>query len=238
MWPVQSKTAMLSQPSPLWLMSTGSHCGNPVLIHRKPGTTASGVHAPAWSDDFRGMRPGPQWFWQGNPMPQWWSLPRPGTLRLACRRDPEPDLRKIPHLLGQRMPGTEFRMETSVELRPDAVGARAGVTVIGRSYAWLGIERRHEGLFLVHRAAQPDGRERDLAAPRPVPQARVALTLTGGPGAECRFSSSAGGTHEPFPATPGVWVGASVSLFAAAPAGDTSHAGHADFGPVVFPPAA
>ncbi|NUR04525.1 MAG: family 43 glycosylhydrolase [Streptomyces sp.] len=212
--------------------STGR--GTPVLVHRKPDASASGAHAPDCSDDFHGSRLGAQWFWQGNPSPQWWSLPAPGALRLSCHQDGTSDLRLIPHVLGQRLPGAAFRMTTSVDLRSAAVGARAGIAVIGRSYAWLGVERRPEGLVLVHRVADPDGEERDAAPPRPVPEGRLALALDVGPDAVARFCAPPDGPLEPFRATPGTWVGASISLFATAPAERPSPAGHADFGPVVF----
>ncbi|WP_067811641.1 glycoside hydrolase family 43 protein [Actinomadura kijaniata] len=211
--------------------------GTPVPSHRKPATGADGPPAaPATGDDFTGTAPGPQWSWQARPDPAWWELPAPGRLRLACRPDAAvDDLRRLPNVLAQRLPAPAFTATTGVTLAGGVPGARAGLTVLGDSYAWIGLEQTGGGPVLVHRvASREDDRERDAAPPVPVPpgtEVRLMARVT--EGARVAFLADTGdgwrllgGT---FTATPGRWVGASLGIFAAAP-GDARPAGRADFG--------
>ncbi|MGK5557928.1 hypothetical protein ACSNOI_40620, partial [Actinomadura kijaniata] len=183
-----------------------------------------------------GDAPGPQWSWQARPDPAWWALPAPGRLRLACRPDAAvDDLRRLPNVLAQRLPAPAFTATTGVTLTGGVPGARAGLTVLGDSYAWIGLEQTGDGVALVHRvASREDDRERDAAPPVPLPpgtEVRLRARVT--EGARVAFLADTGdgwrrlgGT---FTATPGRWVGASLGIFAAAP-GDARPTGRADFG--------
>jgi beta-xylosidase len=195
--------------------------GSPVAHHRKPAT-ARAVDVDEVSE----------WTWLANPAPG-----RPAAselhpadgVRLAC--EPGDDLRTFPAVLGRRLPGPRFRAETTVRL--DAGGpARAGLTVLGRSYSWIGLEQQPGGPRLIRRTAEAGGEdEHDAGPPEPaVGPVRLAVTVTGG--AVARFAADTGtGWREigpPFPATPGSWIGATLGLFA------IGHTGHADFGPVLI----
>ena len=179
-----------------------------------------GLTGPDGSDDFAGPELGRQWSWQANPDPAWWSLrAEPGHLRLACRQTGTTDLRQLPNVLGQRLPGAPCTVTTSVSLASTAVGARAGLVVLGKDYAWAGVEMTPDGPVLVCAGER-----------RPLPSATAELTLHAGPDGECRFMFG-----EPFSATAGHWIGATLGLFASASPGPP--AGHADFGPFhVSPP--
>jgi beta-xylosidase len=115
---------------------------------------------------------GPQWSWQANPE-QGWATTGP-RLRLACVDTGTADLRFLPNLLGQRLPGDPFLATTAVRLDGVEPGARAGLAVVGDTYAWIGLERREDGVFLVHRASE-EGAEVDAA-----PAVRVEATAFGG----------------------------------------------------------
>ncbi|MBB6346320.1 glycoside hydrolase family 43 protein [Nonomuraea muscovyensis] len=185
--------------------------GGPLPV---PGGTPS---APAASDDFAGPALGLQWSWQADPDPAWWRLGG-GGLRLACVPGPA-DLRERPSVLGQRLPGDPCVVTTRVTLH--GVG-RAGLTVLGFTCADVAVE------------ATPDGTAVVCGDAPPVPVAGGTAVTLGAridAGAVVTFLADTGDglreIGEPFPATPGRWVGAVLGLYAAAH-GDTP-TGHADF---------
>jgi hypothetical protein len=189
--------------------------GTPVLRHRRPALPAGAG---------RVVGEVPEWTWPANPAPG----DSPGhPERLHCR--PGDDLRTYPGVLGRRLPGPRFRAETTAGLHAGP-GARAGLTVLGRSYAWIGLEQQPGGPHLVSRSAEAGGEaEKDLITPVPVDgPVRLAVTVMGG--AIARFAADTGtGWRQhgpPFAATPGGWIGATLGLFATGPDG------HADFEPL------
>ncbi|GLW30263.1 beta-xylosidase [Actinoplanes regularis] len=211
----------------------GDH-GAPVATHRKPVPGPADPVAPATGDTFEDGRPGPQWSWPANPGPGQ-VLPHPGAgLRLACRPGGD-DLRRLPNVLGQRLPGPRLRAESGLRLDAPA-GARAGLTVHGRTYAWIGLVNRPDGTYLTCRFAETEGEaEQDAADPVAVPAgAGVRLAVTVTEPAVVRFAAEIGGERwecgPPFTATPGAWIGATLGLFATGPGG------HADFDRFVVRP--
>ncbi|MEU5114988.1 family 43 glycosylhydrolase [Streptomyces longwoodensis] len=214
--------------------------GAPVLVHPRPALPAQPPAAPATDDDFPGGRYGRQWQWTANPRAGWATQHSGDGLRLACVRTPDAhDLRKLPHVLTQRLPGAPSVVEVDLELHAQEPGARAGLAVLGDAYSWIGLRRGTDGtVHLVHRfAEQVAEAERDAGHSRPAPGGRVRLRIETAPGARCRFSHDLGGGFEPsgpvFAATPWRWVGALLGLFALAPAGPAhdgeGHAGAAAF---------
>ncbi|MET9114845.1 family 43 glycosylhydrolase [Streptomyces longwoodensis] len=214
--------------------------GAPVLVHPRPALPAQPPAAPATDDDFPGGRYGRQWQWTANPRAGWATEHSGDGLRLACVRTPDAhDLRRVPHVLTQRLPGAPSVVEVDLDLRTEEPGARAGLAVLGDAYCWIGLQRGTDGrVHLVHRFAEPVAEaERDAGHSRPAPEGRVRLRIETAPGARCRFSHDLGGGFEPsgpvFAATPWRWVGALLGLFALAPAGPAhdvgEHAGAAAF---------
>ncbi|MFF6823529.1 family 43 glycosylhydrolase [Streptomyces longwoodensis] len=214
--------------------------GAPVLVHPRPALPAQPPAAPATDDDFPGGRYGRQWQWTANPRAGWATQHSGDGLRLACVRTPDAhDLRKLPHVLTQRLPGAPSVVEVDLELHAQEPGARAGLAVLGDAYCWIGLRRGTDGtVHLVHRfAEQVAEAERDAGHSRPAPGGRVRLRIETAPGARCRFSHDLGGGFEPsgpvFAATPWRWVGALLGLFALAPTGPAhdgeGHAGAAAF---------
>ncbi|MDP4509723.1 family 43 glycosylhydrolase, partial [Nonomuraea turcica] len=159
---------------------------------------------PATSDDFSGPELGLQWSWQANPHPSWWEL-RDGTLRLACVPGPD-DLRQRPSVLGQRLPGDPCTVTTTVTLEGEG---RAGLAVVGDTYACVALESTPDGARLVCGDAEPVPVE--AGAP-------ITIGAQIGEGALVTFLADTGDgprkVGEPFQATQGRWVGAVIGLFA------------------------
>lgn len=188
--------------------------GRPVATGTVP---VPGGTATAPPEDFaNGI--GPQWAWQANPEPHWASTGP--DLRLACVDTGTEDLRRLPNLLGQRLPGDPFRAATTLRLDGAEPGARAGLAVVGDTYAWIGLVRGEHGCALVHRCAddivEGGDVEYDAVPAVPVEGDTVDLGVDVDAEGRCRFLS---GTPlqpvgPPFQATEGRWVGAALGLFA------------------------
>ncbi|MFE9024207.1 family 43 glycosylhydrolase [Streptomyces sp. NPDC007808] len=210
--------------------------GAPVAVHRRPGLPPQPTAAPATDDDFPGGRHGRQWSWTANPPPAGWSTQHSGDgLKLACVRSADAhDLRKLPHILTQRLPGTPCAVEVRLRLDSEAPGARAGLAVLGDAFSWIGLQRGADGaVHVVHRFAEGVAdTERDAEHARLAPEGQVRLRIEVGAGARCRFFADVGdgprASGPVFAATPWRWVGALLGLFALAPGGQ-GHAGAATF---------
>lgn len=197
------------------------HHGEPVPEARKPALQPTTTPVPEEVSE---------WTWPANPAPgrRAASEFRPADgVRLTC--EPGQDLRDFPAVLGRRLPGPQFRAESTVRIDGEP-GVRAGLVVLGHTYSWIGLEQQPGGPRLIRRTADAGGEaEQDVIRPEPVTgQVRLAVTVTDG--AVAHFTADTGtGWRElgpPFPATPGGWIGATLGLFA------IGHTGHADFGPV------
>ncbi|MFI6943679.1 glycoside hydrolase 43 family protein [Streptomyces sp. NPDC050418] len=212
--------------------------GTPVREHAMPDLPAQLPCEPATDDDFPGGRFGRQWQWTANPRDGWAPQHTADGLRLTCvRGEHAHDLRTAPHILTQRLPASACTVEVELALDAQVPGAKAGLTVLGDAYRWIGLERTADGdVRLVHRFAETVAdRERDAAEPMPAPGGRARLRIEVGPGARCRFAADTGdgfvSAGPVFAATPWRWVGALLGLFAAAPGrpGQGGQAGSALF---------
>ncbi|GAB3462861.1 glycoside hydrolase family 43 protein [Actinophytocola sediminis] len=214
----------------------GNGLGSPVLVHTKPRVDRpERVTAPATSDEFTAPGLSEQWVWQANADPAWWRLRR-NRLTLDCSPSPVThDLRLLGNVLGQRLPAESCTATTSMTLTTTAPGSRAGLVVLGATYAWLGLWHDGEQLVLACRTAAAGGVEIDAAASVPLERQHtsVRLKVSVTPGAVCQFAADVDGVGyvpvgAPFPATPGKWIGATVGLFATAPESAGQH-GTAEF---------
>ena len=211
--------------------------GQPALVHRKPELPQQPVTVPATSDDFVSPALGPQWQWQANPRPEWYSLvEKPGTLRMKCvQRAPSDTFWAAPAILMQKFPAPEFIVTVKLDFLAGADGDAAGLMVFGYDYAWLGLRREKGSLKLVQikcRDAHNGGSEQLVHSGVALERAvflRVCIT-TGAIG--CFEYSYDGRTFEklvkPFQALSSKWVGGKVGLFASTTSTEVT-AGHADF---------
>jgi len=204
---------------------------------------------PTRSDDFTSPELHPRWHWQANPQTRWWRTGA-GHLDLAFAPSPRGDLRDQGAILCQQMPGQPSHWSVTLQLPGTAtsstIGAeRAGVVVLGTSYAWAGLRRDPDGIALVHSVM-----ESDLVDEVPVthrlldsdPSAAASVHLEVTVDAEGRATFAASGAQVGSPATllaewqatKGHWVGAEIGLFAAvdSPVGHDLSARRARFGPV------
>lgn len=218
--------------------------GKPVLSHVRPALPESGDRGvPVTGDEVVSDSSGPQWFWQANPQPGWSTPLQPPGLRLECvPSDHCDDLRLLPNVFGQRLPQEAFTATATLALESSQVGARAGLVILGHSYAWIGLEQREDGPYLVCRTADPDGPERDLATPCRVQQA-VALRVNVRSGGICHFTAESPNgdrafmvVDEPFTATAGQWVGATLGFFATVPSRSPSPSESPSVSPSVSSP--
>ncbi|HEX6358104.1 glycoside hydrolase 43 family protein [Actinophytocola sp.] len=211
--------------------------GEPVPTHRRPTAPVVPQREPARCDDFTTTSLGLQWHWQANPEPDWLALPGDGTLRLRVLPDDVGDLRLLPRVLGQPLPGRPSTWTTSLTLGPSAPGTRAGLVVLGTEYAWLGIEETPGGVHVICRRSVGRGQEHTFAqAALPVRgvQVRVDCDAEGTIGFAWRPLGAAAWREVDtrFQATAGRWIGADIGLFAAAPLGTPDARNHVTFGPV------
>jgi beta-xylosidase len=202
----------------------GDGRGQPVLSFRKPRVNAaSRITVPETSDEFDGAALGLQWQWHANPLPAWWSLSaRTGTLRLVPESRTPGQLWEQASLLLQKFPAERFTATTEMTLVSSHAGARSGLAVMGRDYAFVVVERTAEGWRLVYAANRnADKGEKELVeANAPLASGHVWLRASVGDGARTTFSYSADGKTftaigTPFTAREGVWVGARVGVFTA-----------------------
>jgi len=218
-------------------VDSGAACGEPVLMHAKPALGPQPLAAPATSDAFDGRGLGPQWQWQANPDPAWWSLAAfPGGLRLFAVADTKPGhLADAPNLLLQKFPAREFSVTTHLEFSPHGAGDCAGLIVFGADYAWLGLKRGPARTALVYSVALGAAKggaevEHEIAAEVTGP-VRLRATVRDGAKVEWAYAVGDGPFTAiplpPFAATEGRWVGAKVGLFVAGAPG--AFADFADF---------
>ncbi|WP_345075566.1 glycoside hydrolase family 43 protein [Brachybacterium paraconglomeratum] len=214
--------------------------GRPVALVPTPGpgSTSTAVQEtycePTRSDSFTAGGSAtvlhPRWHWQANPRPEW-ARSGEGRLALAFAPSPRGDLRDLGAILTQQLPGQPSTWTATLELPAAPTGAevgteigteRAGLVVLGLSYAWAGLRRTGDRIELVHGTMAEDEVDEVVTVHR---------LLTEEPGAavaavsvqlrlECdrlgRIRLLADGLVllEGWQATKGHWVGAEVGLFA------------------------
>jgi hypothetical protein len=219
----------------------GDGTGQPVVSYKKPSVGKQyPIETPMDSDEFSGNDIGLQWQWQANPKATWaFANPAKGELRLYTQLLPEgaKNLWGAPHLLLQKFPAAEFTTTTKFTFRPnkDLINEKVGLLVMGRSYAYIALESRQDGIHIVYVScgdAEKGGPEikRDIAK---LKGNTVYLRVTVNQGAICTFGYSDNGKdfipmEDTFTAVEGKWIGAKVGLFALKDK-KTNDSGYADF---------
>ena len=206
----------------------GDGTGEPVPSYRKPNVGKTyPIATPAESDEFEGIALGKQWQWQANPQATWSFLhPGKGVLRLYTQQVPEEsrNLYETPNVLMQKFPAPAFVAATKVAFTPHpdrVLGEKAGLVVMGRSYAALFIRKDAEGLALVRGTAikAQDGVSEEESVVTRLNNGEIYLRVEVQDGGKCYFQYSLNGrTYETagelFQAVEGHWIGAKIGLFA------------------------
>jgi beta-xylosidase len=217
----------------------GDGIGEPVLTYKKPGVGKSyPVSTPGESDEFNTNRLGLQWQWQANPAATW-SFMNQGALRLYTVKTPDSakNMWDVPNLLLQKFPAEEFMVTAKMKftINPKLQDERAGLMIMGYSYAGLALKSTKSGLSLVSFMAKKANKgtaekETHITA---INQKEVYLRVKVRKGAVCQFSYSLDGktytdAGELFTAEEGQWIGAKTGLFATRKT-QINDAGYADF---------
>jgi beta-xylosidase len=217
----------------------GDGKGEPVLFYRKPAVKPQPVQTPAESDEFNQLQLGLQWQWQANPKSTWFTTSRQGFLRLYSHKIPDSahNYWDVPNILLQKLPAETFIATTSLRFTPNEKleNEKAGLIMMGMSYASLAVKSSRQGLQLVYSvcpqaaAGKPEREQVIKKLNSPVVYLRVKMD-TGG---RCRFAYSEDGLHfteagEVFQAEVGKWIGAKMGLFCTRTS-QTNDAGYADF---------
>ena len=219
----------------------GDGKGEPVYTYKKPnvGKTYPLVTPPD-SDEFNDTKLGLQWQWQSNPKATWSFVNAAnGSLRLFTDNafDSTNNLWTAGNVLLQKFPADSFMVTTKMSFTPNTklVNEKAGLVVMGFSYANLALKSTKQGVQLVYTLAK------DAVKFKPEKET-VLATATNAPiylrvkiftGAKCQFSYSTDGktftnAGEVFQAEVARWKGSKVGLFATRTS-QTNDAGYADF---------
>lgn len=205
----------------------GDGTGEPVLTYKKPNVGRTyPVVTPAESDEFNSLELGKQWQWQANPQATWAFLyPSKGLLRLYTHQRPADakNLWDVPNVLMQKFPTEQFMATAKVRFEPNTKieGEKAGLIVMGLSYANIFMRYQKDGIDLVQAVcekAEKGGAEKEEVITR-LKSGDLYLRVAVNKGGNCQFSYStdgkkfsAAGTQ--FTATPGKWIGAKLGMFA------------------------
>lgn len=204
----------------------GDGKGEPVLVYKKPNVGKTyAVETPEESDEFNDTSLALQWQWQANPKPTWHFMqPATGMLRLFSDKQPNAasNLWDVPNLLLQKFPAANFTATVKLKFSPNTKieSERAGLVVMGLSYAGLVLKQHKENLMLSYvetKAADKGTVEREKTITT-ISKSWLYLRVKVEQGAVCGFSYSTDGMNfsdagVSFTAMPGKWVGARLGLF-------------------------
>ncbi|MDE3182072.1 MAG: glycoside hydrolase 43 family protein [Bacteroidota bacterium] len=219
----------------------GDGTGEPVMVYKKPdvGKTYP-ITTPQESDEFNENRLGLQWQWMANPESTWYYMNATnGTLRLYSQKIPDSanNLWDVPNVLLQKFPAEEFMITTKMNFHPNEKleNEKAGLTIMGMSYADLALKKIKGKLYLVFGVCEnaEKGSKENEKVITEVKEGNIYLRVKVMKDAKCQFSFSFDGTEfknmdETFMAREGRWIGAKVGLFCTRES-QTNDSGYADF---------
>ncbi|MBW8880128.1 MAG: glycoside hydrolase 43 family protein [Asticcacaulis sp.] len=130
----------------------------------KPNLPEGAPHAPyERSDDFSAKALKPIWQWNHVPLDGQWSLrERSGYLRLHTQ--PAADLLSARNSLTQRAIGPRSTPTVALDVSGLKTGDVAGLALLNRPYAWIGVERTLDGIFVTRRDEQTAAPVREAIA--------------------------------------------------------------------------
>jgi beta-xylosidase len=134
-WPYFGLPGNLERTPRTWVKPNTGHTSAPRAPYER-------------SDDFSGKTLKPVWQWNHVPVDGQWSLSeRPGFLRLHAQ--PAKDFWFARNTLTQRSIGPMSRPTATLELGGLKAGDVAGLALLNRPYAWIGVEKTPSGLAVV-----------------------------------------------------------------------------------------
>ena len=200
----------------------GDGKGEPVLSYKKPNVgKIYPVQTPQESDEFNEPKMGLQWQWQANPKP-YWAFSGNGYLRLFSWQvaDTTKNLWFVPNLLMQKFPAEAFTATTKLDFKPRLEGEKTGLVVMGSDYAWIGLVKKADGIYLSYVICkQADlGKTEDEKTLSKITSATIYLRVQVSKDAKCSFAWSEDGKNftsagDQFTAQTGRWIGAKLGLF-------------------------
>ncbi|MEO8403240.1 MAG: glycoside hydrolase 43 family protein [Chitinophagaceae bacterium] len=220
----------------------GDGKGEPVLTYKKPNVGKTfPISTPAESDEFNDKKLGLQWQWMANPKATWSFINSSnGSLRLYADKWPDSakNLWGAGNVLLQKFPAEEFTVTTKLVFKPNQrlENEKAGLTIMGFSYASIGLKSKKDGVWLVYtecKEANKDKHEEESMISKVADGAIVYLQVKISAGAKCQFSYSLNGKDfttagNIFKADVGQWIGAKVGIFCTRET-QINDSGYADF---------
>lgn len=219
----------------------GDGKGEPVLVYKKPNVGKTyPIITPAESDEFNDTKIGLQWQWMANPKATWaFANASNGSLRLFSDKMPDSarNLWVAPNVLLQKFPAEEFMATTKMTFNPNTKleNEKAGLTMMGFSYASLTLKSKKDGIYLVYTVCKDadKGKPESEVVIAKVDDATIYLRVKVTKGAKCRFSYSVDGKQfteagEEFQAEVGRWIGAKLGIFCTRET-QINDSGYADF---------
>lgn len=216
----------------------GDGCGDPVRKYRKPATPNT-VRANSLEHS---QAPSALYQWHANYKDEY-GFPFPGGLMRVYGHKMAKDsvsLWDVPNLWLQKFPAEAFTVTAKVRVsaKSTSEGVSAGLVVMGRSYASLGLTKRGDAFVLQfaedHNADEGGSQTvRDIADIRPTRtysaglypnlECDIYLRLRVGKGGKCVFSYSTDGKKYTdagtFTARVGKWIGAKTGFYSYTPKG-------------------
>ena len=204
----------------------GDGKGEPVSVYKKPNVGKTWpIETPAESDEFTDSELGKQWQWQANPKSTWSFLnPANGSLRLYSDKFPDSarNLFEAPNVLLQKFPCETFMVTTKLSFKPNTRvdNEKAGLTVMGFSYANLALKNTKEGINIVYTVCKDavKGKTETEKIIKKINDGMIYLRVKVSAGGKCNFSYSTDGQsftdiEDSFQAETSRWIGAKIGLF-------------------------
>lgn len=212
--------------------------GEPVETYSMPDVGKKYlVSTPQTSDEFNEHRLGLQWQWQANLKANWMFLTNKGSLRLYAQpfKKSYKNYWDVPNILMQKFPADQFSVTTKFTFHPLNEGDKTGFIVMGKSYAYLSLTKKADGLQLGFTTCEhaDKGNAEKVSEVKMVSDSTIYFRVNVNKGGVCRFSYSLNGEDfisvgSPFQAVAGKWIGAKIGLFCTS-AEKTNDSGYADF---------
>lgn len=147
--------------------------GEPVYVWKKPQTSChSPILKPQTSDDFESDVLGFQWSWNHNPVEEAWSLTKTsGSLTLDALQ--ANDFASARNTLTQKIMGDSGVASVFLDGRNMADGQQAGLCLMGRGFAKLGLKKKQGKWYLF---SNIDGTSTETKLPSPKVYLRVCIS--------------------------------------------------------------